>query len=222
MMNTSTNDKILNKYYFVQDEVIYNISNLQDSDYCGISPGYVDNKVKDDDVLKDIFPYIKLTYTTFKTEIDSDGKIKREVESEGNPKYLWLQSFIYEGDKYYGNKFICTEKLHKDGCDTFIQRYVKNLENEIRDRIKAGYTVSSLRNLYPNYLYKIPYETRIDGKYVEVTGVTDFDTLNILSDDKIDGLYQRLAKEEAEIAANKILNKNNQQVDTLTLTVKPI
>ncbi len=221
-MNTSTNDKILNKYYFVQDEVIYNISNSQDSDYCGISPGYDDNGVKSDDVLKGIFPYIKLTYTTFKTETDSDGNITRTDETTGNQKYLWLQNFIYEGDKYDGSKFICTEKLHKDGCKTFIQRYVKSLENQIRDRIKAGYTVSSLRNLYPIYLYEKEYETRIDGKYVKVTDVSDFATLSILSDDNIGSLYERLAKEEAEIAANKILNKNNQQVDTLDLTVKPI
>ena len=220
-MNTSTNDKILNKYYFVQDEVIYDISNSQDSDYCGISPCY-DNKEKGDDFFKDIFPYIKLTYSTFKTITDSDGKITRVVDTEGNEKYLWLQNFIYEGDSYDGSKFSCTNNLHKDGCSTFIQRYVKKLENEIRDRIKGGYTVSNLRNLYPNYLYEKEYETRIDGKCTKVTDVSDFDTLNILSDGKINDLYKRLAEEEAEIAANKILNKNNQQVDNLTLTVKYI
>lgn len=221
-MNTSTNDKILNKYYFVQGEVIYNISNSQDSDYCGISPGYDDKGVKSDDALKEIFPYIELTYTTYTTEIDSNGNINRKEEKTDNKKYLWLQNFIYEGDSYVGNKFSCTNNLHKDGCSTFIQRYVKSLENEIRVRIKSGNTASSLRNLYPNYLYEKEYETRIDGKYVKVTDVSDFDTLSILSDDNIGSLYKRLAEEEAEIAANKILNKNNQQVDTLDLTVKPI
>lgn len=222
MMNTSTNDKILNKYYFVQDKVIYDISNSQDSDYCGISPGYDNKEVKGDDVLKNIFPYIKLTYSTFKTVTDSKGNITLEVDTAGNEKYLWLQNFIYEGDSYDGSKFSCTNNLHKDGCSTFIQRYVKNLENEIRDRLKRGYTVSSLRNSYPNYLYEKQYETRIDGKYVKVTDVSDFITLNILSDGKINDLYKRLAEEEAEIAANKILNKNNQQVGNLTLTVKSI
>ena len=223
-MNTSTNDKILNKYYFVQQDkgVIYNISNSQDSDYCGISPGYDDKGIKDDGTLKEIFPYIELTYSTFKTVTDSDGNTTLEVDTTGNKKYLWLQNFIYEGDSYDGSKFSCTNNLHKDGCSTFIQRYVKSLENQIRDRIKAGYTASSLRNLYPNYLYEEEYETRIDGKRVKVTAVSDFDTLNILSDDEIGDLYKRLAKEEAEIAANNILNKNNQQVDTLNLTVKPI
>ena len=39
-MIASTIDKILDKYYFVQDKVIYNISSSQDSDSCGVSPGY--------------------------------------------------------------------------------------------------------------------------------------------------------------------------------------
>lgn len=222
-MIASTIDKILDKYYFVQDKVIYHISSSQDSDSCGVSPGYdSDGNVKDDSTLKDIFPYIELTYTTYKTIIDSDGNVTQTEDTTGNKKYLWLQNFIYNGDTYSESKFSCTNNLHKDGCSTFIQRYVKALKNEIGEKLKSGYTVANLRKSYPNYLYESTYETRIDGKYVRVTAVSDSSTLQILADSKINDLYKDYAIEQAKIAANKVLSKNNQQVNTLTLTVKSL
>ena len=212
------NEEIKKKYYFITDGVIYKISNRNDSDKCGICIGFNDDgTVKTDQELSVIFPFIKLTYSTYK--IDKNGK--KQIDKTGQEKYLWLQDFIYDGDKYNGGKFECTENLHDDGATTFLQRYINQTKDEIYEEIKNGYVSESLKNMHPKYFSGVPYEDFM-CEDVRVTYVSLSSSEQILSDTNIDELFKKTAEIEAITTANRILKRNSQQVDNLTLTIKSL
>ena len=204
---TQTNTKINKLYYFLTSTVIYEIAENNDKDKCGICPSHdSDGKVKTDSALAAIFPYIKLTYSTTK--------------STGLTKYLWLQNYIYDGDVYNENKFICTTGLHGDNSTTFKARHIKEYKKGAIELIKGGYNKEQIRQILPGYFNTVPYNDIIDGESVTVTA-TDIGADNqFLSDVKINDLYKEAAEEQAKLAANNILAINNLQVNTLTITTK--
>lgn len=205
----NTNDTIKKKYYFITSDVIYEISNRNDFDECcGICPSHNDDgSVKTDTELAAIFPYIKLTY-----KVNDTG--------ETIEKYLWLQDFIKDGDKYENNKFIA--KSHDDNVTTFLDRYINQSKKNAYKDIKNGYLPASLKAKNQKYFGDVPYNDFIDGKNVTVTAVSLTEEQRFFSETKIGELYVETAKNESKNAANRILNRNSQQVDSLTLTVKSL
>ena len=199
-------------YYFVTDKVIYEISSRNDTDGCGISAGFnADGSIKTNSELAAIFPYIKLTYTTYK----EDGSVNKS----GQEKYLWLQDYIKDGDGYEDGVFKCKKDLHGDDSETFVARYIKKVKNEINEYIKNGYSVQSIRNMFPKYFSGVPYDDFMDEK-VTVTATSLGSNDIILNNTNINKLYEDVAKQEATNSANRILNCNGKKVKNLTLTTE--
>lgn len=191
-------DSISRNYYFTSSDVIYEISQNQDADECGKLPGFDSSgNILSEDELATIFPYLKLNYTVEGTTLTG-------------VKYLWLQNFIVDGDKFNGSKFTAVKHPNdSDGATTFVDRFIKQAKTEIDTKLRNGASITWLKNVYPPYLVsdKDFYMT-INGKNCLVTSVSRSDgteNLVVLSDTHIKEVLEETAKEKALVAANNVV-----------------
>jgi len=204
-------------YYFVQNSIIYAISSIQDKDECGLAPwsdGTKEEKLKPEEQLATIFPHIKIEYKEY------DGQT---LLTEVKTKYLWLQNYIDDGDKYDGSEFNPTVGLHGDESATFVDRYINELKNATKTLIRNGYSVNDIRKSNPKFVTESEYDDdTLIGKKIRVVSVSLNGTQQFLTDEQISEIFKETAKEEATKTANAILKQCKYKVDTLDLTASPI
>lgn len=204
-------------YYFVENNIIYDISSVQDKDECGLAPwsdGTKEQKLKPEGQLAAIFPNIKIEYKEY------DGQT---LLTEVKTKYLWLQNYIDDGDKYNGSKFEPTVGLHGDESETFVDRYINELKNATKTLIRNGYSVNDIRKSNPKFVIETEYDDdTLIGKKIRVVSTSLTPAQRFLSDEEISEIFIETAKEEATKTANAILKQCKYKVDTLDLTASPI
>lgn len=119
------------KYYLLSNEVIFNISNRQEADNCGVQ---VVDVTKSDN------------------ELGADASTKAPTIvikfSDMDPMYFPLQYLIADGDKVSNNKFV---SAHPSDT-TYFQKFCNPILNEISSYIKANKTYDALFNLLPAWL----------------------------------------------------------------------
>lgn len=237
-------ETVSKRYYYVQDGVVYNIKYAQDSDGCGVLPGFVSGEfptkeetvyngidkssafdikriVIDWDKLKNIYPNICITYNRY--EIEKDDKIK--IGDVDFVKYLWLDKLIDDGDKY-SDKFTVGAK-HGTSDTNFKIRFERIVKEDIAQRVLTMSSVSAktVRTYYPFYLRDIKDEddamyTVIDGWTVKIKSVTidGVTASNLFTDTELNKIVENYAKQKALEAANAVVKKINKTYTSCTLS----
>lgn len=132
-MNFPTN-KLKNPYYFVEDNVIYDISDKQDADNCGkhlVTYKTASLNGSDKVFVKKGNKYINANGTqtvapsdgyypvsTGQIDVDANKTVfpwiclnyKTDVKSPTRQEYLWLDYLIDDGDRFDGNNFVMNKK----------------------------------------------------------------------------------------------------------------
>lgn len=195
-------ETVSKRYYYVQNSVVYNIKYVQDSDGCGVLPGFVNGELPTekipiytgikDDTLKDaegneikttvvkdsslsgIYPNICIKYKRYVTKDDGT----KTIGTHEFTKYLWLDKLIDDGDKYASNKF-SIGATHNTGDINFKTRFERFVKEDIAQRVLTMSSVSAktVRRYYPFYLRDVTDAddakyTTIDGWTVEIQSVT--------------------------------------------------
>lgn len=239
-------ENLTKRYYFVEGNVIYKISNRNDSDECGLLPGYENGELKtkedfvyigingehkkdssgndikvkivDYDAYKNIYPNICIKYK--RCSIDKGGS--RTVGTYEFTKYLWLDNLIEVGDKYSSNKFSIGAKHGKSDTD-FNEKYKRLVKEFIVSKAISNSTARStvLKSGYPYYVRDTTDAndakyTTIDGWTVEIQSITGCN--NLFVDSEIMSSVENYAKQKALDTANKIMNPFDKQYTTISLS----
>ena len=240
-------ENITKRYYFVESGVIYKISNSNDSDECGLLPGYDENgklKTKEDyvyvgingvhktddsgkeikvtvvdyDAYKDIYPNICIKYKRCSM---IDGK--KTIGEHEFTKYLWLDNLIEIGDKYSSNKFSIGAK-HGNSDTDFNAKYKRLVKEFIVTKAMSNGTVDPtvLKSGYPYYVRDTANPD--DAKYVTIDGWTvQIQEIrgcsNLFNDDEIMTGVEDYVKNNALVSINKALKPfGKQPYTTITLS----
>lgn len=215
-------EKPTKRYYFVSDGIVYKIASNNDSDGCGITPGF-----KNDDIIigecVNAYPSITITYKKYATnndgtKIDDDKTITKK---------LWLDLLIETGDKYENGKFspMSNGNGHKPIDSSYQERFKRLINKDIVEKtsVLSNVNVDVLKRYYPYYL-KFTDGTE-ESAYVKIDGV-DAHIINVT------GGYDNLFKDDSKIKdaiesdirtrtltyANSLGNKIDKVYKKVTLT----
>lgn len=208
-------------FYFVNNGVIYNISQINDNDECGKS--YIlytiDGEI-DYEKNSKIFPNIKIDYKY---------KDKNGNDITGT-KYYWFQNLIKKGDTVTGDgedvKFETNKQHDTDGDGKKDVEYLDIIKDDILNEI-SKYIKRNLRNLSVDAIKsKLPIyatvkegeEINLDGKNVTITGITEGfgGEAEVFTDDYISNLMEEHIKNNILNYGNSLLKQINKEIDELT------
>lgn len=239
-MDFPTN-KLRNPYYFIRDNVVYEISDKQDADGCG--KHYVTYVTKPTELKKGA-KYLDVNGTMQVAEADgtynvSNGNIDLTetpkmspnfltfpwacityVEEEGGkPKkeYLWLDYLIEDGDKVTVvnrvEKFVINDK-HSEGANSYVGLYKQQLINEFKARVKNGYAIAEIKKRMPEYVIANANDTiLVNGKKVIFQSITDSDNVGLhFTDEDMEDYVYEAYKEQIIAYANRLLADKDANV----------
>lgn len=208
-------------FYFVNNGVIYNISQINDKDECGKS--YIlytiDGEI-DYEKNSKIFPNIKIDYKY---------KDKNGNDITGT-KYYWFQNLIKKGDTVTGDgedvKFETNKQHDTDGDGKKDVEYLDIIKDDILNEI-SKYIKRNLRNLSVDAIKsKLPiYATvkegeqiNLDGKNVTITSITEGfgGEAEVFTDDYISNLMEEHIKNNILNYGNSLVKQINKEIDELT------
>lgn len=239
-MDFPTN-KLRNPYYFIRDNVVYEISDKQDADGCG--KHYVTYVTKPTELKKGA-KYLDVNGTMQVAEADgtynvSNGNVDLTetpkmspnfltfpwacityVEEEGGkPKkeYLWLDYLIEDGDKVEVvnrvEKFVINDK-HSEGANSYVGLYKQQLINEFKARVKNGYAIAEIKKRMPEYVIANANDTiLVNGKKVIFQSITDSDNVGLhFTDEDMEDYVYEAYKEQIIAYANRLLADKDANV----------
>ena len=205
-----------NPYYFINNNVVYKISNSNDSDECGEKKVVLtEDKKTNWAASAAIFPSFKVSYT---------------VDSETVDVYYFLQDLIIDGDKFVGNKFVHQHpKKDEEGQSTTPLTYQQLFDNSVQEDIEKyadrGYTLDRIKQLLPSYVFAVTGEEQAvsfrdnDGKLLTgtMTGVTGITTY---TEAQITELIYETLNQKAKDYTNGLLKPHKMQLkDSVEIVV---
>ena len=231
-----------NPYYFVRNDIVYNINFNQDKDGCGehmvtyetvekeLNPGdhYYDEKgdyqtvtsagyysVKDGNKLNNI--ECANVFPHFIVNYTDENNETLQV-------YYYLQDMIQDGDKFEGGKFVQDER-HGNG---YIDVFMSEVRDEIAKMVNSGKTMEEIKKALPHYYFEPSgnpdedkYSIVVDGcKKVNVTynGIqSEEDGFSPISEDQITDIVLAVANQHTIICANDVLEGYGMKISTDTL-----
>lgn len=206
MTGYKTNLKEL--FYFVQDDVVYEIKINNDQDKCGKS--YLaeigENKTTMDNELnftEGKFPCIKVTYET--------------VNGKTEYLYCWFQNLITDGCKYTGTEF--KPVVHGEE-KTFGDILKEEMEYTINSMAFNGFPISKIKSTLPFYCtVKENEKANINGKSVTVKSYETCGGLEIptVDDDTLDGMIKDKLIEKVEAYGKKLADQYGYTFDKGTM-----
>lgn len=235
-------ENITKKYYFVNNNVIYDISTCNDADGCAQTPWAEAEKIKEEQAkqgaaedkketeklvneeLAKHYPHIKITYNRYYTD-DSGNEKKGGTEYF---KYLWLDQLIADGDTYDGTEFKSSEK-HGNG--DYEGQYDAIVKDDIAKRVISMGNVNDLdalvkaiRKYYPYYIAfdsedSSTKEVSIDGYKSSIVSIDGL-TTGLISEKKIKEIVKKYAEQKALETANSIVSKIGEKYESVTLNQK--
>lgn len=185
-----------NPYYFIRNEIIYNISFNQDKDKCG------QQLVSDDEQTNaNRFPNFVVNYTD---ENNEDIKV-----------YYWLQDMIQDGDRYDGSKFI-QDELHGEG---YIELFQNEIKEEVKKLIESGKTIEQIKKILPHYYFE-PSANVEENKQIIMVGCkkvsvtyNGVEGITPISDSDIMDLVYNVANQTAIECANNVLEEYGLEIN---------
>ena len=169
-----------NPYYFINNPsgVIYEISNSQDYDNCGVHK--VEYKTTETTDTKK--GQIYLDHNNTRQVVESDGQHinvstgeQNDEEnfkifpcigmtfSDGSHKYLWFQNLIEDGDIFNGTAF---QLAHDTKYTKYYEKYKASVDTDIINWTKNGMSLEQIKKKLPEYL------TKQNGEEIDIDGET--------------------------------------------------
>lgn len=223
---------LIDLYYFINDDVIYNISSSNDKDECGEKKVvYTENNKIDWVASADIFPSFKVSYTV--------------ENNETIDVYYFLQNLIEDGDKFVGGEFVNQHpQKDEDGeplspIPSYLDLFNDSVKQDISIYVDRGYTVEKIKQLLPGYIFAIGEEDecvtfcdndgkKYTGKLSGVEGIATYDdgdimelvykTLNEKAKEYTNGIlkpYGKQLKKEVDI----VIEENIEDIDGVNRTI---
>lgn len=182
---TFPNNKLKNPYYFIKNNIVYEISDKQDADNCG--QHYVTYQVTsldgDDKVfVKNGDKYLDANGTPTIAQSDgyypvSTGKLDIEAnkavfpwicvkykenatDTEIQEAYFWLDYLIDDGDTFDGTMFIMNSN-HAPEDGSYIEYYKATVLAQIGLFYANGYTDTEIKRNFPDYMFAEEYGENI-------------------------------------------------------------
>ena len=191
-------EKLKKMYYFINDNVIYNISSYQDADDTGVDCiKYNDDGTINEAECENIFPNIKVVY--------------RKNDGTDVTKYYWLQNMIKDGDtKTEDGPFIINNLLDQDDNgkpdEEYLDVYLNWVKEEILKRINNGQTAAYIKKALPYYITAVAGDkVRIDGETVTIIEIVNNDMSDVFSEEGILELIYEAINAKTINYANKLL-----------------
>lgn len=182
---TFPTNKLKNPYYFIKNNVVYEISENQDADNCG--QHYVTYQVtsltnEDKVFVKKGDKYLDVHGTPTVAPIDgyyqvSTGKLDIEAnkavfpwicveyktkpgDRETKSEYLWLDYLIDDGDSFDGTKFTMNQQ-HAPENGSYVEYFREQVLDKIGLYLANGYTDVDIKRSFPDYLLAEQYGENI-------------------------------------------------------------
>lgn len=173
--------KLKNPYYFIKDNVVYEISNNQDADNCGqhlvtFKTTSLDGNdrvfVKEGEKYLDLHGTPTIAnrsgyYRVSTGQIDVDAnklvfpwicieyKVNKD-DAETTQEYLWLDYLIEDGDTFDGTKFVMNED-HAPENGSYVAFYKESILKQIGLYYANGYSDNDIERSFPDYLFAEQY-----------------------------------------------------------------
>ena len=240
---TFPKNKLNNPYYFIKNNIVYEISDKQDADNCG--QHYVTYQVtsltdEDKVFVKKGDKYLDVHGTPTVAPIDgyyqvSTGKLDIEANKEVFPwicvkykenadsetvkeEYLWLDYMIDDGDTFDGTKFVMNT-THAPEEGSYVEAYKEAILAQIGLYFANGYTEEDIKRNFPEYLFAEENDKiTVNNKkvyFVDVTTSADGVEMNISGEDMLDAFY-KYCNEQVVAYANRLLKRVEKKLDGTT------
>lgn len=182
---TFPTNKLKNPYYFIKNNVVYEISENQDTDNCGqhyVTFNVVSLTGNDKIFVKKGDRYLDVHGTPTVASTDgyyevSTGVLNIEqnklvfpwicVEYKTKPEdretkseYLWLDYLIDDGDSFDGTKFIMNQQ-HAPENGSYVEYFKEQVLDKIGLYLANGYTDVDIKRSFPDYLLAEQYGENI-------------------------------------------------------------
>ena len=182
---TFPTNKLKNPYYFIKNNVVYEISENQDTDNCGqhyVTFNVVSLTGNDKIFVKKGDRYLDVHGTPTVAPTDgyyevSTGVLNIEqnklvfpwicVEYKTKPEdretkseYLWLDYLIDDGDSFDGTKFIMNQQ-HAPENGSYVEYFREQVLDKIGLYLANGYTDVDIKRSFPDYLLAEQYGENI-------------------------------------------------------------
>ena len=247
---TFPTNKLKNPYYFIKNNVVYEISENQDADNCG--QHYVTFKVvsltgndkifvKKDDRYLDVHGTPTVAPTDGYYEVNTGVlnieqnklvfpwiciKYKENADSETvKEEYLWLDYMIDDGDTFDGTKFVMNT-THAPEEGSYVEAYKEAILAQIGLYFANGYTEEDIKRNFPEYLFAEENDKiTVNNKkvyFVDVTTSADGVEMNISEEDMFEAFY-KYCNEQVVAYANRLLKKHNKKLkDTVIISEQTV
>ncbi len=206
------NPKNLKDYfYFINGEVVYNISTNNDKDGCGQKKvAYTEDGKIDESANSSIFPVVKV--------VTNEKKEDGTYDTTDKTYYYWYQHLIKDGDKFTGGKFVYNKHNDKDPYTEYMDIVKESVNNDIDTMVSKGYTLDDIKSNLPWWVYAQANDVIVsNGKYEKVKTASSL--ASDFSDNKLTTLINAKINEMVTDFVNEKLAKHGKKIcSTLDVT----